>query len=84
MIKLEKLLLNNQQQLASQMANELLVMFPENNFFKNSYNFKTGFVATLKAINGDYLKISLNYNQGSFVIPNTNNEEITTTLKFFN
>jgi len=28
-----KLLLNNQQQLASQIANELLAMFPENNFY---------------------------------------------------
>lgn len=58
-------------------------LFSANSFYNNTYDLKTGLTAKLVTKQNDYVKFNLNYNQGSIIIANTKNTEISAGIKVF-
>ncbi|WP_291152764.1 carboxypeptidase-like regulatory domain-containing protein [Flavobacterium sp. UBA7680] len=60
-----------------------LQLYNPNNFFRNSEDNKISFTAQVESPKGNYLKVNFGYKTGNLSIPESRNNEITTSLKYF-
>ncbi|PAM94544.1 hypothetical protein B4N84_11220 [Flavobacterium sp. IR1] len=60
-----------------------LQLYDPNHFYQNTIDSKTGFSAQIISPKGNFLKVNLSYKTGNVAIPETKNNEIVTSLKYF-
>jgi hypothetical protein len=60
-----------------------LQLYDPNRFFRNTENSKIAFTAQAESWKGNYLKVNFAYKKGNIAIPNSLNNESTTSLKYF-
>ncbi|MFB9079739.1 carboxypeptidase-like regulatory domain-containing protein [Flavobacterium procerum] len=60
-----------------------LQLYNPNRFFRNSEDSKIAFTGQIESRKGNFLKLNFSYKTGNITIPNTRNNESTTSLKYF-
>ncbi|SFC83885.1 carboxypeptidase-like regulatory domain-containing protein [Flavobacterium phragmitis] len=60
-----------------------LTRYNPNNFYQDGEESKTVFNAQIESPKGNYLKVNFAYKTGNIVVPDTRNNEISTSLKYF-
>ncbi|KAF2517653.1 carboxypeptidase-like regulatory domain-containing protein [Flavobacterium foetidum] len=67
----------------SSLSSAPLQLYNPNRFFRNSQDNKIAFTGQIENRKGNYLKLNFSYKTGNITIPNTRNNESTTSLKYF-